>query len=191
MISLRYFIWTRYGTEAGEPIAEILRRKETERAANNGIFLWGIGNVLGPSIQALEERVADPCVVFSPIKAPPRTIDVQPFKVVSWTTGELIDGTAYKLPVHSIVTSRAKRAHYALVCFSPQELHFEDVTETVRFGTLRNLVSGRPLGRQQVTAVVERCMTSCGDTYAYPATVVSLYPPYYVKLKDPEQLDGC
>jgi hypothetical protein len=182
MISLRYFVWTRYGTEAGEPIEEILRRKEAERVANNGIFLWGIGNALGPSIQALKKRVADPCVVFSPIKTPPRAIDVRPSKVVSWTTGELIDGTAYRLPVHSIVTSREKRAHYALVCFSTQKLCFEAATETVEFGTLRNLVSGRPLGRQQVTAVVERCMTSCGDTYAYPATIVSLYPPYYVKL---------
>ena len=44
------FCWTRFGGEAGEPIEQILFRKEQERLANGGVFLWGIGNAVGPSI---------------------------------------------------------------------------------------------------------------------------------------------
>jgi hypothetical protein len=38
------FVWTRFGTEAGQTIDRILARKEAERIANGGLFLWGIGN---------------------------------------------------------------------------------------------------------------------------------------------------
>ena len=46
----RFFCWTRFGTEAGQPIEQILERKEQERIVNNGLFLWGIGNSLTPSM---------------------------------------------------------------------------------------------------------------------------------------------
>ena len=64
-----YFCWTRFGTEAAEPIDSILGRKERERVANRGIFVWGIGNAIGPSIRELLRREAQPEVLFSPIKS--------------------------------------------------------------------------------------------------------------------------
>jgi hypothetical protein len=48
-----FFCWTRIGPEAAEPIQGILRRKEQERVANGGVFLWGIGNAVGPSLSEL------------------------------------------------------------------------------------------------------------------------------------------
>ena len=42
------FCWTKYGTEAGEDIGAILERKESERLASGGTFLWGVGNAIGP-----------------------------------------------------------------------------------------------------------------------------------------------
>ena len=38
-----HFCWTRYGTEAAQPIQNIFGRKEEERHANAGVFFWGIG----------------------------------------------------------------------------------------------------------------------------------------------------
>jgi 4-aminobutyrate aminotransferase-like enzyme len=43
------FCWTKMGTEAGQTLGTILRRKELERQAGSGIFAWGIGNSLGAS----------------------------------------------------------------------------------------------------------------------------------------------
>ena len=79
------FVWTRFGTEAGQSISDILRRKEKERAANGGIFYWGIGNAVGPSILELLRRTDEPEVLFSPIKSAPKRDDVTPEAVVAWT----------------------------------------------------------------------------------------------------------
>jgi hypothetical protein len=65
------FCWTRFGTEAGQAIVHILQRKEQERSANDGLFIWGIGNAIGPSIRELVRRTNRPEVLFSPIKSSP------------------------------------------------------------------------------------------------------------------------
>ena len=67
-----------FGTEAGEEIGQMLQRKEQERAANGGIFIWGIGNAVGPSIRELVRRGPKPEVLFSPIKSAPKQQDVLP-----------------------------------------------------------------------------------------------------------------
>jgi hypothetical protein len=186
-----WFCWSKYGTEAGEPISQILERKEYERRRNGGIFLWGIGNALGPSIPALLGRTRSPQVVFSPMKSSPRACDAAPERVVRWTSGESVCGSPYELPAHSLVTSRASaRAHYALVCRSSRPIEFNRNPELIAFGELRNLLSGSPLGASQVTAVVERLeATSSGPVY--PATlVVDLHEPYFVRLKNPIAAGG-
>src|SRR5258708_7434646 len=101
-----YFCWTRFGTEAGQRIDHILARKERERVANGGLFIWGIGNAVGPSIGELTRRTTNPEVLFSPIKSEPKLLDVSPPAVVAWTAGEGLDGTPFLVPEHSIVTSR-------------------------------------------------------------------------------------
>lgn len=185
-----YFCWTRYGTEAGESFSLILSRKESERRANGGVFLWGIGNALGPSIGSLVQRTARPKVVFSPIRSLPRACDVTPEQVVRWTSGETLSGNMYILPRHSIVTSRAtpqsaSRSHYALVCHSPRPLKPDHDQETLSLGELRNLLSGRPLGASQVTAVVARNAEKHSGSL-YPATLlVDLLAPYFVRLRNP------
>ncbi len=79
------FCWTRFGTEAGQPIDEILDRKEQERAANSGMFFWGIGNSIGPSLRELLRCTPSPEVLFSPTRSTPRREDVAPPAVVAWT----------------------------------------------------------------------------------------------------------
>ena len=191
-----YFCWTRFGTEAGQPIEQILSRKEEERAANRGTFLWGIGNALGPSIEELIRREETPEVLFSPTKSPPKKQDAAPSLVVVWTSARTRTGQDFTLPAHSVVTSRGrdrvlKAAHYALVCYSDQPLFLSKSKSQIDLGSLRNLRTGNRVGASQVTAVVEtkRVPTARQSLYEVPFRA-RLVRPYFVRLSDPVPLAG-
>lgn len=180
------FCWTRFGTEAGEPIGSILNRKEIERLANDGVFYWGIGNSVAPGIASLLERATTPEVLFSPIKSRPRPVDVAPETVVRWREATTIAGDRITIPETVRVTSRPSRAHYALVCAATEPLEVGHLGR-LRFSELRNLVSGHPLGTSQVTAVVSReieAVAGRDDGYVV-ALRASLVEPYFVRLAAP------
>jgi len=185
------FCWTRFGTEAAEPIEVILGRKEKERVSNDGLFLWGIGNAIGPSIAELIQRALSPEVLFSPMKSAPKCKDVAPAAIAVWTSAFGLDGSRFNLPDHSLVTSRydvsaPKRSHYALVCFKNTPLTLVQSEETLSFSEVRNLRTGRPVGASQVTAVVERLERHCSDLTAYEVAIrAALVPPYFIRLADP------
>jgi hypothetical protein len=180
------FCWTRFGTEAGEPIGSILHRKEMERLANDGTFYWGIGNSVAPGVASLLERVAVPEVLFSPIKGRPRAVDVAPTGVVRWREAITLTGDRIMLPDTIRVTSRPSRSHYALVCSVTDPLEVAHLGR-LRFSELRNLVSGRLLGASQVTAVVRRevdAIPGRDDGYVV-ALRARLVEPYFVRLTAP------
>lgn len=180
------FCWTRFGIEAGELFDAILARKERERAANDGVFYWGIGNSVAPAIAELLLHERLPEVLFSPIRGRPRAVDVAPANVVAWTAAETLDGACFPLPRTVRVTSREARAHYALVCELDTPLTLAD-HGTVYFGAMRNLVSGRALGASQVTAVVRRGEHGAEGGTCYPIALrARLASPYFVRLRDPE-----
>lgn len=184
------FCWTRFGTEAGEPIEAILERKEHERRNNGGVYFWGIGNSVAPGIAELMRRTASPEVLFSPISSRPRAVDVHPPALVRWLGGVTLSGERITLPRTARVTSRQSRsAHYALVCGSTKPLQFGDLGQ-VKFGTLRNLVSGSPLGSSQVTAVVE-LLSGHDDSRDYVIALRSyLVAPYFIRLACPVRQVG-
>lgn len=185
------FCWSRFGTEAGQGIEEILSRKEEERVANNGVFFWGIGNALGPSITELLRRTKEPEVLFSPIKSAPRAKDGAPPRVAAWTEAETLDGDPFVLPEHTLVTSRydplsRKKTHYALVCFSRAPLVLSTSEERIGTGSLLNLLTARPVGASQVTAVVQRKLTNLYEHPTYDISMrVQLVYPYFLRLKNP------
>lgn len=184
------FCWTRFGTEAGQGIEKIIARKERERLINGGIFLWGIGNAIGPSIQELIQVETHPEVVFSPIRSKPRMEDVNPTQVVMWMRGRTVNGEIYDLPDGSIVTSRfsgqkISSGHYALICASSSELHVDENGEPFKFGNLRNLKSGNPVGASQVTAVVSKNEKDMGGPSYVAAMRTNLVFPYVIRLVDP------
>lgn len=188
------FCWTRFGTEAGESIEKILLRKEIERRSNNGIFLWGIGNAIGPSIAALTQETSDPRVIFSPIKGSPRQKDVEPSAVVAWSKAYGLDGSSYTLPAHSLVTSRydpqsPRPYHFALVCSAKSPLVHLNSDLRIGFDELRNLRTGRPVGSSQVTAVVQRCSASSPGTEYDVAIVADLAYPFFVRLTGSYEID--
>lgn len=185
------FCWTRFGTEAGESFDRILERKEAERRANDGIFLWGIGNSVAPGLRELLRRGIEPEVLFSPIKGQPRSADANPPRVVTWSTAETIDGGIVHLAPTVRVLSRAPAEgspgpHYALVCFSPTPLACSD-QGILRFGALRNLVSGRQIGASQVTAVVSHDSTHKEGSVYGVAFRARLVAPYFLRLRSPGQ----
>lgn len=191
------FVWSRFGTEAGQTIGSILLRKEQERLANDGVFFWGIGNAVGPSIAALASQADDPVVLFSPIRSPARLEDAQPECVVAWTAAIDLDGDPYTLPLRSLITSRStvgRQHHYALVCRSDSpltDLHneFLPTSEGIFPEDLCNFLTGRPIGASQVTAVVQRRARSSASGTAYPVSFrAKLVPPYFIRLSAPRPI---
>jgi hypothetical protein len=184
------FCWTRFGGEAAEPIESILHRKERERLANGGLFLWGIGNAVGPSISELMRHTARPQVIFSPIKTAPKIKDTAPPAVVMWTKAEGLDGKDFSIPLNSLVTSRfdpqtPKNCHYALVCFSAKPLTPLWTGRKISFSQLTNLRTGRPVGASQVTAVVRHDEMEVGTASVYDVSILAeLIEPYFIRLRN-------
>lgn len=188
------FCWTRFGPEAGEAIQAILIRKERERRANSGVFYWGIGNSVAAGIAELARSCRQPEVLFSPIKSRPRSVDVDPPTLVQWVVGETLTGERLELPPSVRVIGRGGASvvppHYALVCSSDDPLVLGDFGK-VRFGEVRNLLSGKRLGTSQVTAIVRYLGKGAGTDHGYRVALrARLTPPYFVRLRDPIDV-GC
>jgi hypothetical protein len=193
----RHFCWTRFGTEAGQPISQIIERKERERTAGRGMFLWGIGNAVGPSIARLLQVSDQPEAIFSPISSAPRQCDTNPSATVTWAEAVGLDGEPFRIPEHALATSgfnpaSPKRTHYALVCYSEQPLALSNDSGTVRFEAVRNLLSQRPVGASQTTAIVEYDAETClsGSRSYAVAMRVRLTAPYFVRLHHPVCFDS-
>jgi hypothetical protein len=194
----KFFCWTRFGTEAGQSVEQIFARKEQERIANAGIFFWGIGNAIGPSILGLLRCTDSPEAVFSPIQSAPRREDAMPSSVVAWTQAQTLLGEEYRLPEQSLITSRfdivrPRAKHYALVCYSENRIAVGLPSEQIQFAKLRNLLTSRPVGASQVTAVVQLSANapprkSLSYEVAFRA---QLTPPYLVSLRTPVPLPDC
>lgn len=188
----KHFCWTRFGTEAGEKIDSILARKEQERRTTGGMFLWGIGNSVGPAIRDLIRLEERPMVLFSPMRSKPKAIDVAPTGLTVWSQAFDLDGRDWPLPEGVRVTSRqgsetgrTKRSHYALVCRSSSPLAGLGLP-SLRYEELVNLQSKNKLGASQVTAVVEQLTQGNDECTTYPvAFMAELVFPYFVKLGGP------
>ena len=188
----KHFCWTRFGTEAGEKIDSILARKEDERLATGGMFLWGIGNSVGPAMRDLIRLEARPMVLFSPMRSKPKAIDVAPSSLTVWSEALDLDGRDWTIPEGVKVTSRqgsetgrTKRSHYALVCHSSSPLTALDLA-SLRYEDLVNLQTKNKLGASQVTAVVEQLARGATECTTYPvAFMAELVSPYFVKLGGP------
>lgn len=189
----RAFCWSKYGAEAGECATEIVHRKELERRHNDGMFLWGIGTSIRPSLALLLDMYKQPHVVFSPMVSRPRMVDRSPTAVCVWTTAVGFDGFRFKLPEYSLVTSRAStgrrpQRHFALVCASKDSLLEQD-RASLFHSQLRNLRTGTPLGHSQVTSVVRYAQNQHAPTRLYRVGFrAKLVYPFLIELMDPMPL---
>lgn len=150
------------GSEAGQGLHDIIKRKELERQAGGGLFAWGIGNSVGPAIKYAKTSrpSAELEALFTPMKSAAKAIDVNPSSIVLWRGYEDENG-CYELPPHVLVTSRGrstsgedKRSHYALICHSRRSLLEQEGEVAIDHHAVRNLVSSNPVGASQVTSIV-------------------------------------
>lgn len=190
------FVWSKMQAEAGQSLADIVRRKELERAAGGGLFFWGIGSALGESLTRLVHQGDAPVVLFSIMRTPPKKADLDPAGVLLWTHFVDSVGSIQPLPAHALVTSRAttgtgdKRRHYALVCQSDFRLRLERLG-ALNASHLWNLGSGNTrVGSSQVTAVVEHGALYSDDVPGegpfYEVNMrARLAFPYFVRLTRP------
>jgi hypothetical protein len=154
--------WSRMQSEAGQGLDAIIARKETERLAGDGVFLWGVGNAPAVAIRTLARAGCTVPAIFSVMKSRPKTMDAAPNRTFAWRSFVDAHGVTRELPAHAIVTSRGdsaggpKRHHYALMCFSPRPLALECGT-AFDVSAYRNVGgTGAPVGASQVTALLRR-----------------------------------
>jgi hypothetical protein len=144
------FIWSRLGTEAGETLPSIVRRKQLEELAY-GFFAWGIGSAIVKAWQQLSMLESQPRVFFSPIKGRPRAVDTVPSSLLLWQEWER-DGITE--PTQGVITSHGgARSHYAMLC---RDIQVCTQGEQLAADVLVNLLSGKRVGNSQVTAVVRQ-----------------------------------
>lgn len=187
------FCWTKFGTEAGESALDILRRKERERLAGGGTFLWGIGSSIAPSLRALLALDRAPEIIFTPMLSSPAAQDIAPPSVTTWRAGLTLDGQAFDIPQHARVTSRApspaRWRHFALVCERRRPLG-ASAGGTISTGAVRNLLTGMPVGSSQVTSVVRSIDEARPSGRVYHiAFRARLVHPYLVMLSAADECD--
>lgn len=188
------FCWTKMGTEAGQSLENIILRKDYERIKGDGVFFWGIGTALGFKIWEYIDSVDTPMVIFSPMKAKPKKIDVIPEKVFLWTSYFDRWGNKHPIPEYAKITSRGitgfleKKYHYALVCRKTTPL-LNEYWPKINSNLLFNFNSNSKLGYSQVTAVVEQHQNDNNQEFIYDILFsAELVSPYYIKLCDPVEL---
>ena len=186
--------WSRMQSEAGQGLETIIARKELERRTGDGLFLWGVGNPPSTSISALARIGSRIPVVFSIMKSRPKAIDVAPARTFAWRRYFDASGNERPLPPNAVVTSRAdsaggaKRAHYALMCFSNEPLTLSRGTP-FDVSAYRNAGgTGAPVGASQVTALLQR-VTQPAATSDYEINLSAwLTGGYWVRLSDPVEI---
>ncbi len=191
-----YVCWSRMQAEAGQGLDAIITRKEHERRAGNGVFLWGVGNAPAAAITPLARLRLPVPVIFSTMKSRPKAVDLAPSRTVVWRQYVDEHGIKRPLPPSALVTSRGdsasgeKARHYALMCYSDAPLMLR---QGVPFDpkAFRNVGSaGAPVGASQVTALL-RQVAKPDDAPAYEANVVAwLTGGYWVRLSDPRELSS-
>lgn len=188
--------WTRMQTEAGQPLDAIVARKELERRAGGGLFLWGVGNAPSRLTRVLSRAALPVRTIFSVMKSKPKAIDVAPAAVVLWRAYIDADGVERPLPEACVVTSRAdsqngrKRAHYALMCRSETPLEIERGGRRFDPAAYRNVGdAGGPVGASQVTAMLQQIAPERDDASYEVNMQAHLAADYWVRLADPVLLE--
>ena len=178
------FVWSMMGEDAGEQLAHIIARKESERQSGSGQFWWGLGTPLGEDVekQAIANGGTLPVLFSKPRKTQPINSNLQ---VRVWNKWRSISGqNRGSIPTHVLITSSynpttPKKPHYALVCHSDTPLSlgkcgFVDRTQCL---TVRNRITPGP--SQRTALLTRQTAHKQGYEVAFEASLTS---PWYVRL---------
>ena len=181
--------------EAGQRLEDIIARKELERCAGGGSFLWGVGNAPAVIANVLARAGVPVRAIFSIMKSRPKAIDVAPARTVVWRRYIDAEGVNRPLPPHALVVSRgdsakgAKRNHYALMCYSdtPLVVHRGKPFDPTAYRNAGGTQA--PVGSSQVTAFLRR-VNEGSDNPGYEENLTAwLTDGYWVRLIEPVELD--
>jgi hypothetical protein len=188
---MSYFVWSKIQAEGGQPLKRIILLKESERAAGNGVFWWGVGNALGLAVDQYADKAGGTLpILFSKMKGAPRKGDTDPEFVSLWTEWEDRSGQIHAIPPHVLEWSRwaaDKKTHYALVCYSSIPLAISD------HGTFDPSQCHTPGGKHpagsMVTTLLEDDLDANHSQGAYHRDFcASLVRPWQVKLVRPRKI---
>lgn len=190
-----YVCWSRMQAEAGQCLDAIIARKEIERRAGGGSFLWGVGNAPSVVAKAFARALVPVRIVFSIMRSRPKAVDAAPGRTMAWRRYIDAHGVYRPLPTHALVTSRgdsaggAKHNHYALMCRSdtPLELRRGESFDPASFRNIGG--AGGRVGASQVTALLRRVGESAGASKYEVNLTAWLADSYWVRLIDPVELD--
>ena len=198
------FVWTRMNTDAGEPLENIVRRKNLERQAGEGefsdTFWWGVGENKGPAVW---KHLADcePEVLFSKGLSGPAKRDTDPEERFFYTAWRAHDprrdrygGKWLPVPENVIVVSGPRDKYFALVCRSRRSLSLSE-GGTLDPSGMRNLNNngdkGKAPGSSQTTCVVEYSQDAGTPGSSYAVNLrADLVLPRFVKLGGKKLLKG-
>ncbi|GIK49584.1 MAG: hypothetical protein BroJett013_22810 [Alphaproteobacteria bacterium] len=186
-----YVCWSKMQAEAGQPLEQIVARKELERRAGNGLFSWGVGNSPSTLIPTLAKVGAEVDMLFSVMKSKPRAEDTAPSGIFVWRTFFDCNGVEQPLPPHLVITSRSqsasgpKRAHYALMCYSDRKLALGDLGPFDPDCYRNAGGTGGRVGSSQVTALLVQKNTPKADAPYRVAFDAKLIGSLWVKLGQP------
>lgn len=192
--SEKFVCWSRMQAEAGQGLEAIIRRKERERQACEGMFFWGVGNAPSTAITSLARLEVPIPAIFSVMKSKPKAVDVSPSRTVVWRKYFDEHGAERELPAGAIVTSRGESAggikarHYALMCRSktPVALLRGSPFDPTAFRNAGK--SGGPVGASQVTALLQQ-VAPFAERSDYEINLYAwLTGGYWVRLSDPVEL---
>ena len=152
------FCLTKIGRYSGQEAPQILRRKELERQAGDGVFWWGVGESKCPAIAHLRKRMRPPKVLF----IWQRQHAKQPKAArLLFETYERGVEKGYSIPEHVLMArSEVKKGSYfALVCRGARPLT-ESINVKLNLARYLNLkndgqVGNRPGSNQNTLVLVE------------------------------------
>lgn len=191
-----YVCWSRMQAEAGQGLETIVARKERERRAGGGLFLWGVGNAPAVAINALARMGLQIPVVFSIMKTRAKPVDVSPTRIVIWRRYIDVEGIERPLPEHTLITSRgdsargAKKVHYALMCWSDAPLQLQHGTRFDHHAYRNVSRAGAPVAASQVTALLKPVGEPSGQSDYEVNLQAWLSESYWVRLTDPIELSA-
>ena len=189
-----YLCWSRMQAEAGQKLEDIIARKECERRAGDGLFLWGVGNAPPLVINELVCMDKKIPVVFSIMKSKAKAIDVAPERVVIWRRYFDSNGFQQPLPEHALVISRsdretdAKKFHYALMCYSDTPLQLKYGTPFDHHAYRNASKRGGPIAPSQVTALLNLTSEPSKNPGYEVNLRAMLTANYWIRLTDPLEL---
>ncbi len=182
--------------EAGQALERIIARKECERQAGDGLFLWGVGTAPAVAIGAIARLGLSVPVIFSTMRSRPKAVDAKPARVAVWRQYVDKNGAQRPLPDHCLVTSRAdgasepKRAHYALMCRADVPLALGSGTGFDHRAFRNASGNGAPVGASQVTALLQPCGSSAPNPLYEVNMTARLAASYWVRLADPREISA-